>query len=66
MMANVKTITMAHIYASCAEQPASHMFWSLAAPNGMSVIVADAGNVFAEVDPPEDSLFMSIDDQYQK
>ena len=59
-------ITMAHTYASCVEQSASRMFWSLAALNEMAVIGADAGNAFAEADPPDDSLFMSIDDQYQR
>ena len=57
-------VTMAHTYASCVEQPASRMFWSLTALNGMTVIGADAGNAFAEVDPPEDPIFMSIHDQY--
>ena len=57
---------MAHTYASCVEQPASRMFGSLAALNGMTVIGADAGNAFAEADPPEDPIFMSIDDQYQR
>ena len=42
------------------------MFWSLAALNGMTVIGADAGNKFAETDLPEDPLFMSINDQYQR
>ena len=32
----------------------------------MTVIGADAGNAFAEADPPEDPIFMSIDDQYQR
>ena len=53
---------MAHTYASCVEQPASRIFWSLAALNGMTVIGADTGNSFVEADPPKDSLFMSIDD----
>ena len=61
-----RAITMAHTYASCLEQQASRMFWSLAALNGMTVIGADAGNAFAEADPPEDPLFMSIDNQYQQ
>ena len=60
-----RAITMAHIYASCVEQPASRMFWSLAALNGMAIIGADAGNSFAEADSPEDPIFMIIDDQYQ-
>ena len=61
-----RAITMAHTYASCAEQPASRIFWSLAALNGMTVIGADVGNAFAESDPPADPLFMSIDDQIQR
>ena len=60
-----RAVTLAHTYASCVEQPASRMFWSLAALNGMTVIGADAGNAFAEADPSEDSLYMSIDDQYK-
>ena len=59
-----RAITMTHIYASYVEQPASRMCWSLAALNSMMVI--GAGNAFAEEDPPEDPLFMSIDDQYQR
>ena len=47
------------------EQPASQIFWSLAALNRMTVIGADAGNAFAEADPLEDPLFMSINEQYQ-
>ena len=61
-----QAITMAHTYASCVEQSASRMFWSLAALSWITVVGADAGNVFAEADPSEDPLFMSIDDQYQK
>ena len=57
---------MAHTYASCVEQQASRMFWSLAALNVMTVIDADAGNAFAEADPQEDPLSMLIDDQYQR
>ena len=57
---------MAHTYASCVEQPASHVFWSFAALNGMTVIGADTGNAFTEADPPEDPIFISIDDQYQR
>ena len=61
-----RAIAMAHTYASCVEQPASRMFWSLAALNGMTVIGTDARNAFAEADPPEDPLFVSIDNQYQR
>lgn len=61
-----RAITMADTYTSCVEQPVSCMFWSLAVLNGMTVIGADAGNTFTEADPPEDPLFLSIDDQYQK
>ena len=61
-----RDVTMAHTYASCVEQPASRMFWSLATLNGMTVIGADAENVFAEADPQEDPIFMSINDQYQR
>ena len=61
-----RAITMAPKYASCVEQSASCMFWSLAALNGMTVIGTDAGNSFAEADPLKDPLFMSIDEQYQR
>ena len=42
------------------------MFWSLTALHDMIVIEADAGNTFAEAEPPEAPQFISIDDQYQK
>ena len=57
---------MAHMYAICVEQPASRMFWSLAALNERAVVGADAdSNAFTEVNPPEDPLFVSTNDQYQ-
>ena len=60
-----KAVTLAHTYASCVEQPASRLYYALAAMEGMTVIGADASNAFAEAPPPVSPLYMLIDDQFR-
>jgi hypothetical protein len=60
-----KTVTLAHTYTSCVEQPGARLFWSLSALHSMTAIGADAGNAFAEAPPPVLPFYMAIDDQYR-
>jgi hypothetical protein len=50
-----KAVTIAETYATCVEQPACRLFWSLAASTNLIVMGADAGNAFAEA-PPSGSI----------
>ena len=61
-----KAVTIAETYATCVEQPACRIFWSIAASANLVVMGADAGNAFAEAPPPVDPFYMIIDDQYRE
>lgn len=61
-----KAVTLAYTYASCMEQPAARIFWALSSIQNMIVMGADAGNAFAEAPPPQQPLYMEIDDQYRE
>lgn len=51
--------------ATCVEQPACCLYWSLTASEGLLAMGADAGNAFfAEAPPPVQPYFMIIDDQF--
>ena len=60
-----KAVTLAHTYASCIEQPAARLFYSLAALENMIILGADASNAFAEAPAPVAPLYMKIDEQYR-
>ena len=60
------SITLAHTYAACVEQPAQRVYWGLTAIKGFIAIGADASNAFAEAPPPKAPLFVLVDRQYRE
>ena len=60
-----KAVTIAETYATCVEQPACRMYWSLTASHNLLAMGADAGNAFAEAPPPLQKFYMRIDDQFR-
>ena len=61
-----KAVTVAETYATCVEQPACRLYWSITASECLVAMGADAGNAFAEAPPPEVPFYMRIDDQYRE
>ena len=59
------TVTMGHIYAGSLDHTASRIFWRISAAKGYIIFGTDASNAFAEAPPPQDSLYMIIDQQYR-
>ena len=55
-------VTVADTYATCVEQPACCMYWSLTASHNLLAMGADAGNAFAEAPPPLQKFYTHIDD----
>jgi hypothetical protein len=60
-----RAVTMAETYATCVEQPASRMYWSLTASHNLLAMGADAGNAFAEAPPPLQKFYMRIDEPFR-
>ena len=60
-----RAVTMAETYATCVEQPACRMYWSLTASNNLLAMGADAGNAFAEAPPPLQQFYMRIDEPFR-
>ena len=60
------SITLAHTYAACVEQPAQRVYWGLVAVKNFIAIGADASNAFAEAPPPKAPLYVVIDKQYRE
>ena len=60
------TVTLAHTFAACLEQPGAHSFWSSAAYFDMLVIGADASNAFTEAPAPKAPLFVVVDQQFRE
>jgi len=60
------SITLAHTYAACVEQPAQRVHWGMVAIKGFVAIGADASNAFAEAPPPKAPLFVLVDKQYRE
>ena len=58
-------MTLAHTYASCIEQPAARMFYSLAALENMIILGADASNAFTEAPAPVAPLYLKINEQFR-
>ncbi len=54
----------AQTYASCIEQPCMHLFFALAAVNGLIIIIADTTNAFQQLPPPTEQCFLQINDAY--
>ena len=53
------------MYASCIEQPAAKMFYSLAALENMIILGSDASNAFAEAPAPVAPLYLKINEQFR-
>ena len=59
------TVTLAHTFAACLEQPGARTFWAASTILDLIVIGADASNAFAEAPPPKAPLYVVIDQQYR-
>ena len=60
------SITLAHTYAACVEQPAQRVYWGLVALRNFIAIGADASNAFAEAPPPKAPLYVLVDKPYRE
>ena len=60
------TVTLAHTFAACLEQPGARSFWSSAAYFNMLVLGADASNAFAEAPAPTAPLYVIVDTQFRE
>jgi len=60
------SITLAHTYAACVEQPAQRIYWGLVALKNYVAIGADASNAFAEAPPPKVPLYVMVDRPYRE
>ena len=61
-----KAVTVAETYATCVEQPACRLYWSITARECLLAMGADAGNAFAEAPPATEVFYMRIDDQFRE
>jgi hypothetical protein len=60
-----KAVIVAETHATCVEQPACRLYWSVtAASECLLAMGADAGNAFAEAPPATEVFYMQIDDQF--
>ncbi len=59
------TVTLSHIYANSLDAASEHLFWAIAAKEGMIVTGADISNAFAEAPPPQAPLYLFINATYQ-
>ena len=59
------TVTLAHTFTACLEQPGARTFWASSALLQMIVLGADASNAFAEAPPPKAPLYVEIDQQFR-
>lgn len=60
------SVTLAHTFAACLEQPGARTFWAISAMMNYIVIGADASNAFAEAPPPKAPLYVTIDEAYKE
>jgi len=60
------SITLAHTYAACVEQPAQRVYWGLVSIKNFIAIGADASNAFAEAPPPKAPLYVLVDKPYRE
>jgi dUTP pyrophosphatase len=56
------TITLGHTYANSLDTMSERLFWAIAAQEGLVVVGADVSNAFAEAPPPDDPLYLYIDE----
>ena len=61
-----KAVTVAETYATCVEQPACRLYWSITASECLFAMGADAGNAFAEAPPATEVFYIRIDDQFRE
>ena len=59
------SITLAHTFAACLEQPGARTFWALSAIKSLIVMGADASNAFAEAPPPKAPLYVVVDEPFR-
>ena len=60
------SITLAHTYAACLEQPGARLFYGTAALKNLEIYGCDCSNAFAEAPAPKAPLFLRIDQQYRE
>jgi len=60
------TITLGHTYANSLDTMSERLFWAIAAQEGLVVVGADVSNAFAEAPPPDDPLYLYIDEAYRE
>lgn len=60
------TVTLAHTFAACLEQPGERTFWVSSALLQMIVLGVAASNAFAEAPPPNAPLYVEIDQQFRE
>ena len=60
------TVTLAHTFAACVEQPGARILWASAALMHMILLGADASNAFAEAPPPKAPFDVVIDQQFRE
>ena len=60
------TVTLAHTFATCLEQPGSRVFWASASIHDMIVVGADVSNAFTEAPPPKAPLYVIVDQQFRE
>jgi len=60
------TITLGHTYTSSLDTTSERLFWAIAAQEGLVVVGADVSNAFAEAPPPDDPLYLYIDEAYRE
>jgi len=60
------SITLAHTYVACVEQPAQRVYWGLVVLRNFIDIGADASNAFAEAPPPKAPLYVLVDRPYRE
>ena len=59
------SITLAHTYAACIDQPACRLFWAITAMKCKLILGSDAVNAFAEAPLPKCPLYLKIDAAYR-
>ena len=60
------TVTLAHTFAACLEQPGARTFGAATPMLNMIVLGADASNAFAEAPPPKAPLYVEVDQQFRE
>lgn len=59
------TVTLAHTFAACLEQPGAGICWASSALLGFIVVDADTSNAFAEAPAPVAPLYVVVDQQFR-